>query len=228
MKLRIYFDVVILSLCTILEFGFGFVGSNTHRLRSTLKGNNNGFGVTCGSFQRCSNDLYSSRNGLRSLRCEVLPEGGVSPCVIKVIGVGGGGGNAVHRMTQQAIPGVEFWALNTDAQAINRQTDPSGELKYQYLLNISKRHGGLCKVILFFILASLMPVVQLEWQSCTSISLEEMGRKVWLLLYIQLCCNNSFIGGGWIAVRLGSGYLFHNAKCKDIYIHISISDNPLP
>lgn len=54
------------------------------------------------------------------MRAEVLPEGGVSPCVIKVVGVGGGGGNAVVRMTQQSIPGVEFWCLNTDAQAINR------------------------------------------------------------------------------------------------------------
>ncbi len=91
-----------------------------------MKGNNNGFGVANRSLHRCGNNLYSPRSGLRSLRCEVLPEGGVSPCVIKVIGVGGGGGNAVHRMTQQAIPGVEFWALNTDAQAINRQTDSSG------------------------------------------------------------------------------------------------------
>ncbi len=129
MKLRICFHVVVVTLCTILEFGFGFVGSSTHRLRSALKGNNNGFEVTTGNLQRCVNNVYSSRSGLRSLRCEVLPEGGVSPCVIKVIGVGGGGGNAVHRMTQQAIPGVEFWALNTDAQAINRQTDPSGELR---------------------------------------------------------------------------------------------------
>lgn len=32
------------------------------------------------------------------------------------MGVGGGGGNAVVRMTQQSIPGVEFWCLNTDAQ----------------------------------------------------------------------------------------------------------------
>ncbi|CAM9486915.1 unnamed protein product [Chrysoparadoxa australica] len=54
---------------------------------------------------------------------EVLPEGGVSPCVIKVIGVGGGGGNAVSRMTEQPIPGVEFWCLNTDAQAINRHPE---------------------------------------------------------------------------------------------------------
>ena len=30
--------------------------------------------------------------------------------------MGGGGGNAVVRMTQQSIPGVEFWCLNTDAQ----------------------------------------------------------------------------------------------------------------
>eukprot|EP00903_Cladosiphon_okamuranus_P009246 g8823.t1 len=58
--------------------------------------------------------------GVASLRAEVLPEGGVSPCIIKVVGVGGGGGNAVVRMTQQSIPGVEFWCLNTDAQAINR------------------------------------------------------------------------------------------------------------
>lgn len=34
----------------------------------------------------------------------------------QVVGVGGGGGNAVVRMTQQSIPGVEFWCLNTDAQ----------------------------------------------------------------------------------------------------------------
>ncbi|CAM9166990.1 unnamed protein product [Ascophyllum nodosum] len=62
-------------------------------------------------------------SGVASLRAEVLPEGGVSPCVIKVVGVGGGGGNAVVRMTQQTIPGVEFWCLNTDAQAINRVPD---------------------------------------------------------------------------------------------------------
>ena len=37
-------------------------------------------------------------------------------CAVKVVGVGGGGGNAVVRMTQQSIPGVEFWCLNTDAQ----------------------------------------------------------------------------------------------------------------
>ncbi|AXY67612.2 cell division protein FtsZ [Thermosynechococcus sichuanensis E542] len=37
---------------------------------------------------------------------------------IKVIGVGGGGGNAVNRMIASNVAGVEFWCVNTDAQAI--------------------------------------------------------------------------------------------------------------
>jgi len=42
--------------------------------------------------------------------------------VIKVIGVGGGGGNAVDHMVQQSIEGVEFICANTDAQAIRNTT----------------------------------------------------------------------------------------------------------
>jgi cell division protein FtsZ len=38
--------------------------------------------------------------------------------VIKVIGVGGGGVNAVNRMIEQGLRGVEFIAINTDAQAL--------------------------------------------------------------------------------------------------------------
>lgn len=37
---------------------------------------------------------------------------------IKVIGVGGGGGNAVNRMIKAGLSGVEFWAMNTDAQVL--------------------------------------------------------------------------------------------------------------
>ena len=36
---------------------------------------------------------------------------------IKVIGVGGGGGNAVNRMVQSGLRGVEFISMNTDQQA---------------------------------------------------------------------------------------------------------------
>src|SRR5215204_1739269 len=38
--------------------------------------------------------------------------------VIKVIGVGGGGVNAVNRMIDAGLKGVEFIAINTDAQAL--------------------------------------------------------------------------------------------------------------
>ena len=43
---------------------------------------------------------------------------GTSPTVIKVIGVGGGGSNAVNRMIQTGLTNVEFIAVNTDLQAL--------------------------------------------------------------------------------------------------------------
>ena len=41
---------------------------------------------------------------------------------IKVIGVGGGGGNAVEHMISEGVQGVEFICANTDAQALNRSS----------------------------------------------------------------------------------------------------------
>ncbi|CBN79234.1 conserved unknown protein [Ectocarpus siliculosus] len=55
---------------------------------------------------------------------QLMPDGGNTPCSIKVVGVGGGGGNAVNRMVQTGIAGVEFWSLNTDAQALSRNLAP--------------------------------------------------------------------------------------------------------
>ena len=43
---------------------------------------------------------------------------------IKVIGVGGGGGNAVNRMIEEGIKGVEFIVANTDLQALNASKAP--------------------------------------------------------------------------------------------------------
>jgi cell division protein FtsZ len=42
-----------------------------------------------------------------------------------VLGVGGGGGNAVNRMIQTRIEGVSFWAINTDAQALAKSLAPN-------------------------------------------------------------------------------------------------------
>mmetsp|Transcript_9880 Transcript_9880/g.18952 ORF Transcript_9880/g.18952 Transcript_9880/m.18952 type:complete len:490 (+) Transcript_9880:146-1615(+) len=64
--------------------------------------------------QQQTTALHSSVDGA------LMPDGGLSPCVIKVIGVGGGGSNAVDRMLDTAVGGVDFWAINTDAQALGR------------------------------------------------------------------------------------------------------------
>ena len=53
---------------------------------------------------------------------EPLPTG--SGAVIKVIGVGGGGGNAVNRMIEAGVRGVEFIAANTDLQVLERSLAP--------------------------------------------------------------------------------------------------------
>ncbi|MCK0180322.1 cell division protein FtsZ [Flavobacteriaceae bacterium S0862] len=45
--------------------------------------------------------------------------------VIKVIGVGGGGSNAINHMFQQGIKGVDFVICNTDAQALNNSGVPN-------------------------------------------------------------------------------------------------------
>jgi cell division protein FtsZ len=45
--------------------------------------------------------------------------------VIKVVGVGGGGGNALNRMIESSLGGVEFIAINTDCQALKSNRAPA-------------------------------------------------------------------------------------------------------
>ncbi len=59
--------------------------------------------------------------------------------VIKVIGVGGGGGNAVEHMVAQNIEGVDFICANTDAQALNTS---SARTVIQLGSNITKGLGA--------------------------------------------------------------------------------------
>lgn len=61
-----------------------------------------------------------------SLKFEVQEENEVlSGTRIKVIGVGGGGMNAVARMMAEGLSGVDFWVLNTDLQALNASPVPN-------------------------------------------------------------------------------------------------------
>jgi cell division protein FtsZ len=59
----------------------------------------------------------------RRLRLRLDEEGG-STARIKVIGVGGGGSNAVNRMVQAGFEGVEFLVANTDLQALRSNVAP--------------------------------------------------------------------------------------------------------
>src|SRR6185369_5314774 len=54
----------------------------------------------------------------------MLEEGPPNGAVIKVIGVGGGGGNAVNRMIAAQVKGVEFIVANTDLQALKMSNAP--------------------------------------------------------------------------------------------------------
>ena len=47
-----------------------------------------------------------------------------APAKIKVIGIGGGGGNAVNRMISANLRGIEFISANTDIQALSRSNAP--------------------------------------------------------------------------------------------------------
>lgn len=59
--------------------------------------------------------------------------------IIKVIGVGGGGGNAVEHMVESHIDGVQFICANTDAQALRRL---SVETKVQLGVELTKGLGA--------------------------------------------------------------------------------------
>ena len=60
---------------------------------------------------------------------------------IKVIGVGGSGGNAINRMIDSEVSGVEFWAVNTDAQALT-QSKASKRLQVGQKLTRGLGAGG--------------------------------------------------------------------------------------
>lgn len=65
-------------------------------------------------------DLKMSNNGIKMF----IDEPPITGARIKVIGVGGGGSNAVNRMIDAGIKGVEFIVANTDLQALNASKAP--------------------------------------------------------------------------------------------------------
>ena len=75
-------------------------------------------------------------NGIK-FRLEDTPS--INGANIKVIGIGGGGGNAVNRMIEAGIEGVQFLVANTDLQALKRSNAP---LKLQIGDKLTKGLGA--------------------------------------------------------------------------------------
>lgn len=62
-------------------------------------------------------------------------------CLIRVLGVGGGGGNSLQHMITENLTGVEFIAVNTDAQALSDSASP---LKVQIGVKLTNGLGAGC------------------------------------------------------------------------------------
>ncbi len=64
-------------------------------------------------------DIFAKKDETQtSSTSDQTSRSGVNPTKIKVVGVGGGGGNAVNRMIKSGLSGVEFWLMNTDLQVL--------------------------------------------------------------------------------------------------------------
>ena len=73
-------------------------------------------------------------------RVSIELEGGdASPALIKVIGIGGGGSNAVNRMIAAGVRGVDYMACNTDLQALRKAVAP---IKMQIGSRLTKGLGA--------------------------------------------------------------------------------------
>ena len=73
------------------------------------------------------------------MRIKLAEDAREQPAVIRVIGVGGGGGNAVNRMIEAGIEGIEFLVANTDLQALKRSKAP---IKIQLGSRLTKGLGA--------------------------------------------------------------------------------------
>src|SRR6187549_3790135 len=71
-------------------------------------------------------DFHTSDHELREAKLRLrLAEEVESGARIKVIGVGGGGSNAVNRMVRSGLDGVQFIVANTDLQALKHNAAPT-------------------------------------------------------------------------------------------------------
>ncbi len=94
--------------------------------------NNYNGGANYNNNNNYNNNINNNNNNYNATNTYAEPDRNYAPvgdknegvAQIKVIGVGGGGGNAVNRMVIEGIKGVEFITVNTDKQAMNVSKAP--------------------------------------------------------------------------------------------------------
>jgi cell division protein FtsZ len=69
-------------------------------------------------------------------------QAGLVPAIIKVIGAGGGGSNAVNRMIESGLSGVQFIAVNTDVQDLYNKSKAETKLQIGKKLTSGRGAGG--------------------------------------------------------------------------------------
>ena len=107
---------------------------------------------------------------------EMLDQETAGKTIIKVVGVGGAGGNAVQHMIRRGVNGVEFICMNTDAGALQRseasvnlQLGSSVQVRNQKSVLLQQKKRGLelqihCKVRIWYSLLLVWVVAQEQAQ----------------------------------------------------------------
>lgn len=103
------------------EFNFKYPSVNSAEATEASVGMDNSHAQTVGLSLTLPNEPPEIP-GEDSRRNQIVPS---NVAQIKVIGVGGGGCNAVNRMVENGVSGIEFWAINTDAQALTQSAAPN-------------------------------------------------------------------------------------------------------
>ena len=90
-------------------------------------------------------NIFAVREEARCLETPVIqfkPQQEAVPAIIKVIGAGGGGTNAVNRMIESGLSGVQFIAVNTDMQDLYEKSKAAVKLQIGAKLTGGRGAGG--------------------------------------------------------------------------------------
>ena len=110
------FDVMIALLNRLAKIGVVGLPEKHYIARAILNVRQSRYDAGCMSFLAVPDTSLRS-NGPFSMIFE-FEESATQNARMKVVGVGGGGGNAVNRMIDERLEGVEFISINTDSQAL--------------------------------------------------------------------------------------------------------------